>query len=482
MLFAPIILAGCSSILGIDGFSVGGDAGRAGDGPDASTSAVQQRAYIKESATAASDAFGLALALSADGNTLAVGADASGTTGAVYVFTRAGTAWTQQAVVKATVTDAGDLFGHAVALSADGNTLAVGAAGEASQSNAINGNQTDNSSPASGAAYVFTRSGTAWTQTTYLKASNRDGGDRFGLALALAGDGLTLVVGAPQEASSTSGISTNTNSANDNATSAGAAYVFVFNGTAWTQQAYVKASNTGAGDLFGSALALSADGTTLVVGAPAESSNSQNVNGNQTNELAAQAGAAYAFTRAGTTWTQQAYLKASNTEAGDAFGTALALAGDGNTVIVGAPNEDSATSASDNNAQDSGAAYAFARSGTWTAAGIVKESAPAASDNFGASVAVATDGLTLIVGARGAGGKGAADVFSRSGTVMLASHLVASNAGATDTFGASVAIGGSGTTRDFAVGAPGEDSSATGINGDGANNAAAESGAAYAFQ
>ncbi len=487
MLFAQVALAalaGCSSILGIDGFSVGDAGTGSGDARDAAPSGIVQRAYLKESNTAATDALGTAIMLSADGNTLAVGADAEASTGAVYIYTRSGTAWAQQAVVKAMSGDAGDLFGHAVSLSTDGNTLAVGADGEASASNQINGTQTDNTSPASGAAYVFTRSGTTWTQTTYFKASNRDSDDHFGFSVALAGDGLTLVVGAPQEDSSTSTINTGTGNANNNGMDNGAAYVFLNNGAAWTAQAYIKASNSGTTDLFGTAVALSTDGSTLAVGASGESSAVKNVGGLQTDNSAAGAGAVYTFTRAGTAWSQQAYLKASNTEAGDAFGSALAVSGDGNTVVVGAPSEDSLTGPGDNNAQDSGAAYAFSRSGTtWTAVGMLKESAPAANDNFGA--AVATDGLTVVVGAQGAGGKGAADVFTRatSGTsVMLTSHLTAANAGATDNFGVAVAVGGAGMTLDVAIGAPGEDSNATGINGDGANNAATDSGAAYVFQ
>jgi hypothetical protein len=482
LLFAPIALAGCSSILGIDGFSVG-DGGVGSGGVDAAPSGILQRAYLKESDTATTDALGTAIASSADGNTLAVGADAEAGTGAVYIYTRSGTTWAQQAVVRAASGDIGDLFGHSVAMSADGNTLAIGADGEASGSNQINGNQTDNSSPASGAVYVFTRSGTSWAQTTYLKASNRDANDHFGAAVALAGDGLTLVAGAPQEASSTTGASPNTSNANDNAATAGAAYVFAFGGTTWTQQAYVKASNTGPGDLFGSSVALSTDGSTLVAGAIGESSAVRNVGGLQADNSATAAGAAYVFTRAATAWSQQVYLKASNTEAGDAFGAALALSGDGNTLVVGAPSEDSLTAPGDNNAQDSGAAYAFTRSGTaWATAGMLKAAAPAANDKFASAIALSIAGGSLVVGAHGAHGKGAADIFTRGTAFSLTAELTATNAGPNDSFGQSVAVGGTSTTQGFAVGAPGEDSMATGINGDGANNGATDSGAAYIFQ
>ena len=123
--------------------------------------------------------------------------------------------------------------------------------------------------------------------------------------------------------------------ANNNARNSGAAYVFVRDGTNWVQQAYLKASNTGAQDLFGLSVAISGD--TLVVGAPYEDSSATGVNGNQTNNSATDSGAAYVFVREGTNWSQQAYLKASNTGANDEFGISVAISGD--TVVVGAGYE-----------------------------------------------------------------------------------------------------------------------------------------------
>ena len=101
---------------------------------------------------------------------------------------------------------------------------------------------------------------------------------------------------------------------------AGAAYVFVRSGTTWSQQAYLKASNTGFFDFFGHSVAVSGD--TVVVGAYGQSVSE---------------GAAYVFVRSGTTWTQQALLKASNAGSGDKFGYSVAVSGD--TVVVGAPSE-----------------------------------------------------------------------------------------------------------------------------------------------
>jgi len=488
--------------------------------PDGGTSDAvisQQQAYVKASNTRSDDQFGISVAVSGDGNTVAVGAigepsaatgiggnqadNSAAGAGAVYVFTRVGTNWTQQAYVKASNTEAGDQFGISVALSGDGNTLAVGATGEASAATGIGGNQADNSGAGAGAVYVFTRSGTTWTQQAYVKASNAGAGDEFGLSVALSDDGNTLAVGAGGEASAATGVGGN--QADNTAPNAGAVYIFTRVGTTWTQQAYVKASNTEAGDLFGSSLALSNDGNTLVVGAPGEASAATGIAGNQADNAAASAGAIYVFVRGGAIWTQQAYVKASNTGAGDNFGSSVALSADGNTLAVGAPNEASAAigiggNQADNTAQDAGAVYVFTRSGsTWTQQAYVKTSNTGAGDTFGSSVSLGGDGSTLTVGARGEdsaaigiGGNptsnsatdaGAVYVFTRTGTAwMQQTYVKASNTGAGDEFGSSVAMSSDGST--LVVGALSEDSAAIGISGNQASNAALNSGAVYVFQ
>ncbi|MFN7743791.1 MAG: FG-GAP repeat protein [Phycisphaerales bacterium] len=131
-----------------------------------------------------------------------------------------------------------------------------------------------------------------------------------------------------------------------------------------SQQAYVKASNTGAGDIFGSSVALSGDGSTLAVGALYEASSATGLNGNQADNSATNAGAVYVFTRTGSTWAQQAYVKASNTGAGDIFGRSVALSG-GSTLAVGASGEASSATGlngnqADNSASNAGAVYVFA--------------------------------------------------------------------------------------------------------------------------
>ena len=150
-------------------------------------------------------------------------------------------------------------FGRSVAVS--GDTVVVGADGEESNATGINGDQDDNSASYAGAAYVFVRNGAIWTQQAYLKASNTDTFDRFGISVAVSGD--TVVVGAFYESSNATGVNGDQN--DNSAQYAGAVYVFVRDGTTWTQQAYLKASNTDMGDEFGASVAVSGD--TVVVGA-----------------------------------------------------------------------------------------------------------------------------------------------------------------------------------------------------------------------
>ena len=351
-----------------------------------------QQAQLKASNAQILDQFGHAVAIS--GDTIVVSApfeDSSATgvggnqadnsataAGAAYVFTRSGTTWSQQAYLKASNTDAHDWFGWSVAIS--GDTLVVGAHGERSNATGVNGDEADNSAESAGAAYIFTRSSSTWSQQAYLKASNTDAHDWFGWSVAISGD--TLVVGAPTERSSATGV--DGNQADNSALSAGAAYVFTRMGTAWSQQAYLKASTPGAGDYFGHSVAISGD--SVVVGAYAK---------------AAEAGAAYVFTRSGTTWGQQAHLTASNAEAGDWFGRSVGISGD--TLVVGAMLESSSATGvngdeTNNSASKAGAAYVFVRSGTaWGQQAYLKASNAEAGDRFGGAVAIS--GNTVVVGA-----------------------------------------------------------------------------------
>jgi hypothetical protein len=316
--------------------------------------------------------------LSADGDTLAVGADledgaatgvngddsdnSAANAGAAYVFTRAGAVWSQQAYLKALNAGAGDNFGHSLSLSADGDTLAVGAFGEASAASGIGGNAADNTAPFAGAAYVFTRAGIAWSQQAYIKASSAQSLDRFGWSIALSGDGATLAVGANLEDSVATGVGGD--ESNNTAPNSGAVYVFARSGNAWSQEAYVKASNTGAGDAFGQGVALSDDGNTLAVGTFSEAGSASGIGGDESDNTAAFAGAVYVFARSAGTWSQRNYVKASNAEAVDRFGWSIALTADGATLAVGATSEDSSTAGvggdpSDNATDAAGAVYLY---------------------------------------------------------------------------------------------------------------------------
>jgi hypothetical protein len=374
-----------------------------------------QQAYVKASNPGSGDSFGLRVALSDDGHTLAVGAhnEASNATGidgnqnddseyagAVYVFGRVGDTWSQQAYIKASNTDLYDHFGWNVALSGDGNTLVVGAPLESS---GIDGDQDDNSADQSGAAYVFVRAGEDWSQQAYIKGSNaeqvrwfgssvalsddgntmaigaeyedfnvgavhvfgRVGGiwsqqayvkasnpgefDHFGQSVALSDDGNAMAVGAPRE--------------DGDAADAGAVYVFEREGDAWSQTTYVKASNLDAEDHFGVSVALSGDGTSLLVGAHTEDSSASGIDGEQDDDSSVSAGAAYLFLKIDGAWSQKGYVKARNTEGDSAFGDAVGVSDDGFTLAVGASGENSASTGVGvepmGTAFDSGAVYLY---------------------------------------------------------------------------------------------------------------------------
>ena len=416
---------------------------------------VSQQAYVKASSPGDGANFGSSVALSRDGNTMAVAAyyEASAATGingnqndrsipeagAVYIFSRTGSTWSQQAYIKASNTGnaavgdgfaEGDQFGYSIALSSDGNTLAVGAIGEDSNATGINGDQADNSANQSGAAYVFTRSGSTWSQQAYVKSSmtrpnvlfgysiglgadgntlavaeydadrgkgalyvltrspgmtsvtpatptwshqarlqadNAENGDSLGYSLAISEDGNTIASGAADEDCLIPGVNpAGCDKDQPTDTSAGAAYVFVRNGTAWAQQAFLKSSHPHKSDWFGVRIAISGDGNTVAVSAPQEDGASRGIDGNQANLTASEAGAVYFYTRIGTAWTQQAYVKSSNADASDEFGSSIALSRDGRTMLVGARGEDSSAKGvngnqADNSTRDAGAAYLFTR-------------------------------------------------------------------------------------------------------------------------
>ncbi|HSF70633.1 MAG TPA: hypothetical protein VLA47_09625 [Nitrospira sp.] len=483
-----------------------------------------QEAYVKASNAERSDLFGTEVALS--GNTLAVGAwhessCATGTngdqnnngcefSGAVYVFVRNGEGgWTQQAYIKSSNTVFQHKFGIALALS--GDTLAVGAPDDRTCATGVNGNQQLTGCNSSGAVYIFTRTGSVWSQQAYLKPSHTDPnvlGGFFGSSVALSGN--TLAVGAEREASCTSGI--NGDQTNTGCPNAGAAYIFTRSSNVWSQEAYIKAPNTNAEDNFGYSVAVFSD--TVAVGANQESSCASGVNGDSGNNGCPATGAVYLFRRAAEGWASDAYLKASNTESLDGFGSALAMSGD--TLAVAAMTEGSCTRQINGDQQNNdctnhtnpgavyfgGAVYVFTRQASgWVQQAYVKPSNMDPGDTFGAGLALSGD--ILAVGASTEAscatgvnddqsnndcgnapvtgssiGAGAVYVFTRNaGAWTQQAYVKASNTGL-DNFGGSVALG----EQTLAVGAGTEASCARGINGDQEDNGCLGAGAIYVYR
>lgn len=467
-----------------------------GDGGDARTDdsgdAGQQlrTTYIKASNSNFFHRFGWSVAISTDGATVAVGAPLedgqSGLTssGAAYIFVRTGDTWSEQAYLRASNADIDDVFGSVVALSGDGNTLAVGAAGEDSADRFINGNQTDNAAQQAGAVYVFIRIGTVWSQQAYIKAANADVMDLFGTALALSANGDVLAVGAPSEDSAETG--TAGTGASNAAMNSGAAYVFTRAGTVWSPAGYLKASNTGVDDQLGFALAMSADGATLVVGAPGEDSGATTIDGPQGDGVDS-GGAAYTFVKTAT-WNQTAYVKPTTIDFGDSFGRALALSGDGQLLVGASPGDDAT-------APNSGSVFTFRRTGdSWNTAEKLQAFMPGDNDQFGVSVATTTTGADVYMGASnedsaatGTGGdqtdnsvsdSGATYAYSRPKTGigwMNGFYRKPSQTGIGDNYGYALAVNGDGHA--IAVGIPWEDSAARGIDGDASDNSRDDSGA-----
>ncbi|MFT5657999.1 MAG: hypothetical protein ACI9KN_001278 [Gammaproteobacteria bacterium] len=347
-----------------------------------------QQAYIKPSNTTTNHRFGTSVSLSGDGNTLAVGTLISPK---AYVFSRTGSTWSEQAIIESNIAPFQGGFGNQVSISSDGNTLAVGSPLDSG----------------TGAAYIFVRSGSNWSQQAYIKASNADAQDSFGTALHLSSDGNTLAVGAFQEDSSASGINGIEGNNLPQGGSSGAAYVFTRDSNSWSQQAYIKASNPGLVATFGRSISLSANGDTLVVGSDREGSTALGIDGGQTTSGSNFSGATYVYTRSGSAWSQQAYIKADRAVQG--FGTSIDLSDDANTLIVGTEavlsglnySGVSGSGGFNGSAVRAGIAFVFTRNNSsWIQESFVNASNAEEGDYFGGSVALSADGNTLAVGAR----------------------------------------------------------------------------------
>ncbi|MDX1958056.1 MAG: FG-GAP repeat protein [Leptospiraceae bacterium] len=489
-------------------------------------------AYLKAPNAGANDNFGFSVSISDD--TIVVGAtgedsaqttitngtsvvdnDTASASGAAYVFRRSGTIWSHEAYLKAPNVEANDEFGNAVAIS--GDTIVVSARNEDENITTItNGTFTGNANGAanSGAVYVYKRTGTTWANEAYLKASNVEAGDQFANSVSISGD--TIVVGVTGEDENVTTITNGTFTGNTNgAASSGAAYVFRRTGTTWINEAYLKAPNVDGGDVFGRFVSISGD--TIVVGANQEASNQTTIT-NGTISVngtgATGAGAAYVFRRNGTTWANEAYLKAPNAEGGDNFGISVSISGD--TIVVGANSEDSTQTTITNGtlvqSNDTtlnkfiGAAYVFKRNGSiWTNEAYLKapngEGDTSQGDSFGTSVSISGD--LIIVGATGEDSNqktiingtsftqasdhsltnyGAGYAFKRNGTIWVhEAYLKPPNLSGGDFFGSTTSI----SNDTIVVGSWGEDSNFTTItNGttSSTNNTANDCGAVYVYR
>ena len=358
--------------------------------------------WVKQAKLTASDGtsadwFGRSVSVS--GDTALVGADGDDDngsfSGSAYVFTRSGTVWSEEDKLTASDAASGDRLGWSVSLFAD--TALVGANGD------------DDNGSDSGSAYVFTRAGTVWTEEAKLLPSDGLGGDEFGFSVSLSGD--TALVGAYRD---------DVQPLIDN----GSAYVYTRVGTVWSEEDKLTASDGAVADRFGVSVSLSGD--TALIGAYRE------------DPALTDAGSAYVFTRAGTVWSEEAKLTASDPGSHDFFGWAVSLSGD--TAWVGAYQEDPPLA-------DAGSAYVFTRVGTvWSDA--VKRYADDTTSNANLGWSVSLSGDTALVGAyrddvRPLSDSGSAFVYTRSGTVWSQqARLTASDASSSDQFGHSVSISG----------------------------------------
>ena len=333
---------GFGQSVAIDGDTiVVGAPGATNSGVVGSVYVIQGASWTEQAKLTASDGysedrFGKSVAI--DGDTIV----ASGS-GGVYVFQRDGSSWTEQQ--KLTVTDGTALFGKSVAI--DGATIIVGDPGDPNPS-----------STAPGAAYVFEWDGSAWTERQKLTAADSSARNRFGRSVAI--DGNNILIGAYFDT-------------NVNGGSAGAAYVFHWNGTSWVEQQKLLASDGTASDFFGGSVVV--EGNTLVIGATGEDTNGS------------RAGSAYVFGWDGSAWTERQKLLAGGFMSH--FGESVAIHGD--TLVIGASYQPN------NNGTGAGAAYVFGWNGSsWTQQAYLTASDGAEYDHFGKSVAIHGD--TIIVG------------------------------------------------------------------------------------
>lgn len=319
-----------------------------------------EEAKLLATDAANNDNFGNSVSISSDGSRAIVGSHGkTSNTGAAYVFLRTGTTWTQEQKITASDATTYSAFGFSVSMSSDGSRVAIGS----STKMLTYGGQ--------GAVYVFLRTGTTWTQEQRLLASDPTTNAGFGTSVSITPDGTRLVVGAY--------------SANIGTFSGcGSAYIFSRSGVTWSQESEILASDPNNTDYFGRSVSISSDGSRVVIGAY-----------DKTGSAGVYQGAAYIFLRTSTTWAQEAKLLAGDAAANDQFGFSSVIFSDGSSVAIGAFNKSGTVGTGQ------GAVYIFARTNTsWAQINKIMASDTATGDNFGYSVAVSSDMSRMEIGAK----------------------------------------------------------------------------------
>lgn len=312
--------------------------------------------------------------------------DESTDSGAAYVYRKHEGLWIFDAFLKASNADSFDLFGNSVAV--HNGFIAVSAINEDSDAS----NPLNNTVESSGAVYIFTKIDGQWMETSMLKASNPSLGDHFGSSLAVLEN--TLVIGAPEEDSS----STEINGRQDDLSrNSGAVYVFSYDGERWREEAFIKSPNNLHDNKFGASVALSS--SVLVVGSPNENSSSTGINGDSSNFGAEESGAAYVFNKENGQWGFSTFIKASNTYPFSNFGSSVSA--DKDLIVVGSIGESSHSLAINGDQLDrsevaSGAAYVFHYDGFyWKQIHYVKSQNTQRYDNFSWSMSLSDENILI---------------------------------------------------------------------------------------
>jgi hypothetical protein len=386
----------------------------------------QEQAKLVATERVKEDLFGRSVAISGDGNTAIVGAEAPYDTdgtflaygmGAAYIFTRSGDSWFQQAKIRASDKSQNGDFGKSVSISGDGNTAIVGSPGGV------------------GGAYIFTRSGEVWSEKKKILNPNvRLEG--FGFSVSISGDGKTAIVGV-------------LGARQGGHAPTGAVYIFIRSGDSWFEQGHFDgvAMGADANYHFGWSVSISGDGNTVIVGA----NDSRHSNQAEYKEVHGErpAGAAYIFDRHNSMWFFQAKIRASDKRNNDHFGYSVSISGDGKTAIVGAPVAGRCWSTT-TVPRCPGAAYIFTRDSGWSQQQKIEASDKEFGDHFGYSVSISKDGITAIVGALNTGSPertGNAYIFTRSDSSWSNERKIqGSDTIGNDLFGGGVAISGDGKT------------------------------------